>query len=50
METSIVIVIAAGLLALIIAANVWYWGRRAHLSKRQKEREDREEEAEEAIW
>ncbi len=50
-ETNIFVYGALTVLALvIICANVWYWRRRSHLSKRQRDREDREDEVENEIW
>lgn len=40
----------AALVLLIVWANIWYWRRRSHLSKRQRDKEDREEQIESEIW
>jgi O-antigen/teichoic acid export membrane protein len=51
MATSIFVFAALlGLVVLIACANIWYWRRRSHLSKRQRDREDREEQIESEIW
>jgi hypothetical protein len=46
----IVALLSAGVvLGFVVVANVWYWRRRARLSKHQKQHEDRPG-AEEACW
>ncbi len=46
----LVYVALAALVLLIVRANIWYWRRRSHLSKRQRDKEDRAEQIESEIW
>jgi len=50
MRMVLAIITASGLLALFVSANVWHRHRRAQMSRRQKERDGREERVEAAIW
>jgi hypothetical protein len=50
MTTTFILLIFASVLTLLVGANVRYWRRRSRLSKSQKEREERHEEREAAIW
>ena len=50
MNTAIGILLLVALIATVVAANVWYRRHRAHMTRREKQVEDREIERQEMIW